>query len=346
MLTWLLAVAWAASPIDELRRDAATAGARGDPTGTADGYRFMGQALGGLADDARARPGALSVERFGESLEGRGLWAFHVEEPGVPIDDEVLIIAGLHALEWIGSESALDLLDDLIARPRRGTRVTVVPFLNPDGRAAVEADLRSGLTDRYRRGNAARVDLNRDFAENREARAVWRHVIPGRFGTSPAPLSQPESRALDALCAGRDYTRAASAHAFGGYLYHPWSGRWEHPDDWSVFVETGRSMERAQGAGAYRTRQLSRWGFFFRAHGSEIDHLYARHGIQAWLFEISRSGLSRPSDRRVPFRWYNPRDPAPHLRRTVAAFSALIDGPMTASERHLHEVDRSGGKPP
>ncbi len=87
-------------------------------------------------------------------------------------------------------------------------------------------------------------------------------------------------------------------------------------------------MEQAQGAGAFRTRQLARWGFFFRAHGTELDHFHGSYRSQSWLIEISRSGIARPSDRRTPFRWYNPRHREPHVERTTAALDALLgNGP-------------------
>lgn len=294
--------------------------------GHAAGYRYSGAIFGQIAEWVRERPGVIEPEHIGTSAGGRPLWAFHVTEPGVPVGDQVLVLAGIHALEWISTEVAFDLLGELVALPPRGTRVTVVPLWNPDGRARVEGDLLEGRIQ-YRRGNERNVDLNRDFAVHREARAVWKIVIPGYYASSPAPLSQPESRAVDALLARERYDRAASLHAFGGYLYHPWSGAWRRPEDWASFVHTGRAMERAQTTGAYRTRQLSRWGFFFRAHGTELDHMYGQYGTQAWLVELTRSGfdIRRPRDsiRRV-FRWYNPKNPEPHRKRGVAAMRALI----------------------
>ena len=55
----------------------------------------------------------------------------------------------------------------------------------------------------------------------------------------------------------------------------------------TTFLALGRAMEAAQGPRAYKTRQLSRWGFFFRAHGTEIDHLYAEYGTLSYLIELT-----------------------------------------------------------
>ena len=62
----------------------------------------------------------------------------------------------------------------------------------------------------YRRGNGPNVDLNRDFAVHRAVEPVWADILPARYATSPSSLSQPESRARDALLSRESYTRAAS----------------------------------------------------------------------------------------------------------------------------------------
>jgi hypothetical protein len=323
----LLASLAFASPSDDLARWAASlpvAQAQPDKT---DGYRFMGPLFTSLAQRAVERPGVVTVERIGESTAGHPIWAFHVDEPASETTGEAaLVFAGIHALEWISVEVAATLLVELIEHPVRGRRVTVIPVLNPDGRLKTESDLAAG-DNTYRRGNGPNVDLNRDFAVHREVEPVWSRLLPKRYGTSPAPLSQPESQALDGLLEREHYARAASLHAFGGYIYAPWSGRWRRPEAWPAHLALGRAMEAAQGDHAYRTRQLARWGFFFRARGTEVDHLHGEHGITAFLVELTRSGW----DPRHPFRstrdyfrWYNPVRPERHVDRGLAALRVLV----------------------
>ena len=289
-------------------------------------YRFQAEVYAELAPYVRDRPGVMQVERTGTTVENRPIWAFHITHPTTPPDHTVLVSASIHALEWVGAEVATELAVRLAESPVPGVRVTIVPLLNVDGRARVEADLRAG-ENRYRRSNANGVDLNRDFAVNREAKAIWRHIIPRRYTTSPSPLSQPESRAIDALANRERFDVAVSLHAFGGYIYYPWAGLWERPPDHQRFVELGHVMQSGQGARAYRVQQLSHWAFFFRGHGMELDHLYETYGTHAFLIELTRSGLSlrHPSDRKVDFRWYNPRDPQPDTDRGVGALIALVD---------------------
>jgi hypothetical protein len=300
----------------------------------AENYRFTGDFFVTIAKEAARKPAAVRIEEIGETVGYRPIWAFHVSEPGVPIERKILVFAGIHALEWISTEVAVDLLREVIRHPPRGVQVTVIVLLNPDGRAKVERDLIENLNI-YRRGNGPEVDLNRNFSHNREAKAFWRHIIPGYYkNAGEEGLDQPETAALDALLKREQYERSASLHAFGGFLYYPWSGLWKRPADYRKFVELGRSMEAAQGAFAYRTRQLSRWGFFFRAHGTELDHIYGEYGTLSYLVELTRSGADwkRPLHSwKTHFRWYNPVNPEGNRKRGVAAMRALIQTVLSPS---------------
>ncbi|MBT3218683.1 MAG: hypothetical protein HN348_06295, partial [Proteobacteria bacterium] len=283
MLVLLLASALALGGMDFVR----WADRRAPPVQhpqVAQDYRFTGEFFPLLGEMVRERSGVVEAEMIGLSAGNRAIWAFHVSEPGVPVEETALIFAGIHALEWISTEVALELLHELIQVPPRGIRVTVIPLLNPDGRAHVEDDLVNEV-NRYRRSNSNGADINRDFAHNREVKAVWSKVIPAYYDPSPGSLSQPESQALNEIMRREGYSRAASLHAFGGFFYYPWSGLYERPpaEDRLKMVALGRAMEKAQGAFAYRTRQLGRWGFFFRAHGSEIDHMYGEYGTMSFL---------------------------------------------------------------
>lgn len=297
-----------------------------------DGYRTTADVYDEVREAIAAHPDHVRVEQFGETIAKRPLWAFHVSDGG-PVERKVLVFASIHALEWISTEVATSLLLELIANPEPGTLVTVIPILNPDGRMKVELDLAGGH-NLFRRGNTKNVDLNRDFAVNREAKAFWKVFIPKYYATSPEPLSQPESRALDALAARQCYDRAASLHAFGGYLFWPWSGRWHRPEDKKDFRTLGKGMREAQGKKPFTSRQLSRWAFFFRAQGTEIDHLYGTYGTRAFLVELTGGGIPpfRKGTKKNPFRRYNAPDPSFHTEQGLEAMRALIEMPPTKGE--------------
>jgi murein endopeptidase len=112
-----------------------------------------------LADD---RPRRLSL---GRSREGRPIHAYRL---GNPAARRILVVGSVHGNEPAGRGVARRLLR---VSPPLHAELWVVPDLNPDGHAAGT------------RGNAAGVDLNRDFArftqrESRIARALVRRVRP------------------------------------------------------------------------------------------------------------------------------------------------------------------------
>lgn len=288
-------------------------------------YRMADQVFRDAQEHVDSRSGVIRPVLLGHSLQRRPIWGFRVSRPGTTPHTKVLVFAGIHALEWISTETATQFIEELVTLPPRGVEVVIVPLLNPDGREKVEQDLMAGRKT-YRRGNAANVDLNRDFSVNRDAKAVWKHLIPQYYRSTKAPLSQPESQALDRLLAKEDFDVAVSLHAFGGFVYTPWAGLWERPEDWKTHHRLGTVMSQAQGAHAYKVRQLSRWGFFFRAHGAEIDHIYGQYDTLAFLIELTRSGLNpfRPRSFKSPFNWYNPKRPKRHVDKGIASLRALV----------------------
>jgi len=123
-----------------------------------------------------ATPGvAADRELIGRSVEDRPLVAVSSGPAQAPL--RVLVFGAVHGDEAAGVRIARRL----IAAPApAGTRLTVVPSLNPDGFAAGT------------RGNARGVDLNRNFPFG------WRPLGGGEY-SGTGPLSEPESRAAHGL---------------------------------------------------------------------------------------------------------------------------------------------------
>jgi hypothetical protein len=239
----------------------------------------------------------------------------------------VLIFAQLHALEWIGSEVAVSLAELLVAQPPEGVEVVLVPVVNPDGRFRVESDLVDGRVEVYRRANSNGVDLNRDWSLYRESDVIWSRLpfFQRYYHSSGAPLSQPETRALDALAA-TGFDASFSLHAFGGVIYIPWGGTREPIVREAEHLAMARAMSQAMPGRGYRVVQLSRYFRWFRGLGMEIDHMHGVHGTRSFLIELTRSGVRplQPSTWTDYFRWYNPRDPTPDIRDGVAALHKAI----------------------
>lgn len=253
--------------------------------------------------DALSRLDARPI-RIGTSVEDAPLFAFDVG----PHDAAKVsfVVAGLHAMEWIGVEAALDLLTRLTRRPPSDRLVRVVPVANVDGYRRVEAGLRRGER-RFDRANARGVDLNRNWPTHWSGTHLRAKVLPHVGGGGVAPQSEPEIAAilesLDAL--GRSIDRALSLHSFGRKVLYPYGGVWRRPSDHAAHVRAAEAL--ARDLPGYDVTQAARWVPGAFAPGMELDHLHDRYGALALLMELGAGGF-RIRDRATwltPFRWFN-----------------------------------------
>jgi len=126
---------------------------------------------------------------IGDSVEGRPIVCQAFGNGA----DVVLIMASIHGNEPAGTPLLQRLAEELASRGDllHGRRVLLVPIANPDGYA------------RRSRGNANGIDVNRNFAAGN-----WR----SRRANGPAPLSEPESRAIERLIIEERPARIISIH--------------------------------------------------------------------------------------------------------------------------------------
>ena len=126
------------------------------------------------ASVATAQGNILERRVFGTSVQGRPLEAFRMGDPkGVT----VAVIGVIHGNE----EAGLLITDELLnMQIPKGVNLWVIPSMNPDGTAL------------DRRGNANRVDLNRNFPYG------WARIgQPGYWQyAGPNRASEPETKAL------------------------------------------------------------------------------------------------------------------------------------------------------
>jgi hypothetical protein len=306
-----------------------------------EGYHSIGSAHEIISNTVQEYPGRIRPQVIGHTVNRHPIWAFHVKDPMGTPEHRVLVFAGLHAMEWLGLDVCLEVLQVFAEHPPKNTEVIIVPWVNIDKRLLVEQDRIDGKVF-YRRSNLNGVDLNRDYEINREATAIWRHLLPKRYTTSPGPLSQPESQAIEHLVSNNTIDAAISLHSFGGYLYYPWAALYRRVPDRETFVRLGQIMQNAQeGPFPYRVEQLTHWFFIFRIQGSEIDHLYGKYGIHAFLIELTYTGvrLFDPDTWNDSFYLYNPKEPQQDLQRGVAAVLALSRNYSTETLRLDHTAE-------
>jgi hypothetical protein len=276
------------------------------------GFAEIGRALLSL----RERGARLSVA--GRSREGTPLLRVDVGPADAP--HRSLGLAGIHAMEWIGVETGLAILEQVLDLAPRDRRLVFFPIVNPDGFRRAERDLRAGKRS-FVRANAAGVDLNRNWPTHWKTTRLPPRVLPFLGGSGEHPASEPEVRAiLDAIDAeahaGQEphggFERGLSLHSFGSMLLLPYGGRWEKPYAYPRLEALARSVQGALST-RYGIGTSARWVPGFFAFGMELDHLL-HSGMDPLLVECSRGGLAltEPSSWVHPFRWFNPRDPAGH----------------------------------
>lgn len=246
-------------------------------------------------------------EVYGRSHEGRPLVCIEIGPEKSP--SLGIAIAGVHPIEWIGVEALATWLARKTTEANR--RILVFPMVNVDGFAKVEDDLLRGRK-RFRRGNAAGVDLNRNFPTHFK-RPRWKRLLPWVFKRGSSALSEPETRALvdridRAIRSGATDLRAISMHSFGAKVLYPYGGVWRRAQDFRSLHAHAKTFASRVG---YEPVQSSHWWPGFFAPGMEIDHLYEAFGATALLVECSHGGfeLRRPSTWTSPFTWFNPPNP-------------------------------------
>ena len=260
---------------------------------------------------------------------------FGLEVGAVDAKRASMVVAGLHAMEWIGVAVGEELLERLVASPPRDRRVLAVPLANPDGYRAVEADLRAGRR-RFRRTNARGVDLNRNWPTHHHAWSLRSKLVPPLGGPGRAPLSEPEIAGVVAwgdrvVADGARIDVALSLHSFGRAILYPYGGRWRAPDEVARLRASAQALA-ARIAGPYRVVQVARWVPGAFAHGMELDTMHARWGATALLVECSAGGMSlaAPSSLVHPFRWFNPPTPSADVDELAPGLEALLRGSLVA----------------
>ncbi len=278
-----------------------------------------------------ARAGAELVT-FGYSVAGRPLRAAAI--PAAPAltgstPRRVLCTANIHGPELISSLVALELLRRLarpqgeLARLRRRAEVWVIPCLNPDGYARTwDRGGQGTLTEL--RANDRGVDLNRNFPIPRGGAAPdlpWagssRPGGPNYRG--PAPLSEPESAALDALLGQQRFAADVNLHSFMGTVI---PARVTERAAYRVYKELCRRFTAAQQYQRY-LRLASRWFDVFT--GELEDHQHHAHGCWAVCVETMtvRHSLAENLFWAPGLFWrFNPREPDAWLDNDVPAVAA------------------------
>jgi len=137
---------------------------------------------------ALAVPTVIQHKVIGYSVQHRPITAYRLGDPASRV--KAVLLGQMHGDEKAGISVASAILH---GRPIYGIDLWVVPTLNPDGNAA------------NIRGNAHRVDLNRNWPDH------WARLT-GQFYSGPQALSEPETKAMYAFVYALKPTLMVSIH--------------------------------------------------------------------------------------------------------------------------------------
>jgi predicted deacylase len=242
-----------------------------------------------------AHPDFISGGTFGRTPGGRELRWVRVNA-GEGDQAEVLVTANIHAQELAGGQMAMALLHYLadnyatsldVKRMLSQTDIYFIPVMNPDGMArASEQQARHGITW-FIRKNEGKVDLNRNYPYPAAAPDQLKDSAGSPKPRSETyrgtqPLSEPESRAVDAFVSQHRFVLALGYHTSGGLILY---GPGTFPDP---LPDTGLMREIGL---AYQAKQFDRYQVqpsidLYPTLGALDDYLYHRYGILALTVEV------------------------------------------------------------
>jgi len=276
---------------------------RNDPHRRIRPYMTLEEIYAAMEAHQEAWPDMVSVFEYGKSVDGRPLLVMRISTGGSG-KPKILYSANIHGNEMAGNMICMALIDHFLESYGRDRDLTwlmdrvevhVIPVMNPDGMArTVRQQDRYGVLFTLTRKNSRQVDLNRNFPYPPEAldrlkdsagsSKKWMTNYRG-----PAPLSEPESRALDELFVSQRYVVHCNYHTTGGLIMSPPATLPEPLPDKDLF-ESMRLDYREQMFDPYRQHTELQ---FYPTIGSLDDWMYHKYGTLSVTMEVGKRPLKR-----------------------------------------------------
>ncbi|MET8503879.1 M14 family zinc carboxypeptidase [Streptomyces sp. NPDC004787] len=259
-----------------------------------------------ILDTARANPGLTKVVSIGKTVKGQDILALKVSKGAAKTRDgsrpATLYLSNQHAREWITPEMTRRLMhhyldgygkDPRITRIVDTTELWFVLSANPDGYDFTHADpanrqWRKNLRDNNGDGRITSgdgVDLNRNFGYK------WGYDDEGSSPDpadetfrGPAPMSEPETRALDAFEKRIGFRYGINYHSAAQLLLYGvgWQVATDTPDDVALKALAGTPQKPA--IPGYRSQLSSE---LYTTNGEADGHAANVNGMQMFTPEMS-----------------------------------------------------------
>lgn len=238
---------------------------------------------------------------IGTSIQGRPIWMVKISD-NVGQDEpepEVYFDALHHAREPLSLGATLLFMDELLSGYGSDPEATFlidqrelffVPCVNPDGYEHNRSTNPNGggMWRKNRRANTDGtfgVDLNRNYA------TAWNAPNGGSSATPSSetyrgtgPFSEPESAAIEAFAASRQFVAVFTTHTYTDVLLRPWGYQNGDPANVAEYAQLGAYMVQENGIA-----HGSISGLLYIASGSSVDHHHTVRSSRAWSAELGRS---------------------------------------------------------
>ena len=230
---------------------------------------------------------------MGTSYEGRDIPVLRItsQVPARRADGkpEVLIFGNLHARELMSVEIPLRfaryLLENYATDPEVAALVDtrdiyIAPMMNPDGHVFVENNTQLNWWEWWRKNRRPNgdgtigVDLNRNFSYEWGLDDLGSSSDPSSLVyRGPAPFSEPETQALEAFIASRDFVMVLSYHSFAEVLIYPWAYDLLYTVDHELYRTLGDVLTVENGYTAGNVAE----GILYTVNGGSDDWGYGEN---------------------------------------------------------------------
>lgn len=263
---------------------------------------------------AQLYPEFTEVEKIGESVQGRSIYALRVGNG----KKEILMDGAIHAREHMTTNVLMEMIDNYTVAYRKGahfagynvkstlnkTKIWFVPMMNPDGVTLVQKGINSmdpkykSKLKKYNHGssnfnrwkaNGRGVDLNRNFD------GLWKYLAytPKSYmnykGTSA--FSEPEAQALKSFVQRHQFKMDLSYHSSGQIVY--WFN-FQKGSNYNRDLKLARNVARITGYSVVPP-------MYYRGSGSSADWFILNQKKPGLTIEIAPYAGYGP----VPHRYWS-----------------------------------------
>jgi hypothetical protein len=273
-----------------------------------------------LKDYNQHYPELTQLKEVGKSLLGRPIWAIKISKQAnihQASKPSVLFNGMHHAREVMGPEIALDIIETLLTKYGKDSKVThwvdsteiwVLPMFNVDGNHIVWTD------DNMWRKNAREnygVDINRNYPYawgscNGSSGSKWAQDYRGASAGS-----EPETKVMMNLVKEIRPVFDISYHSYSELVIYPMGCNGKRTQNADVVERIGRDL------GSKLTYMAgTAWETLYSVDGGDIDWMYSEYQVIPYVIEVSSSADGFQPD-------YSKRDSTVELNR--GGWQLLLD---------------------